>query len=66
MDEQRQKLEFFKREIENIEDHQSQMKYTITEMKNTWRINIELYVTEEWICKIRIVEITEAEQKKVK
>ena len=35
MDEQRQKLEFFKREIENIEDHQSQIKYTITEMKNT-------------------------------
>ena len=45
------------------------MKNTIMEMKNTLEgINSKLNNTEEWISKLedRVVEITEAEQKKRK
>ena len=54
-------------ELENINKNQAEMKNTITDMKNTLKgINIRLNDTEEWIRELedRVLEITEAEQKK--
>ena len=53
--------------MENIKKKQIDMKYTITEMKNTLEgINSRLDDTKEQISKLkdRVMENTEAEQKK--
>ena len=62
-----EKLEVFNKELENIKNNQKQMKNIITEIKDTLEgINCRLNDTEEWISELegRIVEITEAKQKK--
>ena len=54
---------------ENIKKNQIEIKTTIIERKDTLeRIKSRLYDTKEQISKLenRIVEITEAEQKKIK
>ena len=62
-----EKLEVFKKELENIKNKQKQMKNIITEIKDTLEgINCRLNDTEEWISKLeyRVAEIIDAEQKK--
>ena len=65
MDAQSKKLVVFNKELENIKN--KQIKNIITEMKNALEgINSRLNDTEEWISELedRLVEITDAEQKK--
>ena len=69
LDEQSEKLKVFNKELENIKRKQKEIKNIITEIKSTLEgINSRLDDTEEWINKLeeRVVEITEAEQKKEK
>ena len=57
----------FNKEWEKKKKRTKEMKNTITEMKNTLEgLNSRLDDTKEWISELegRIVEITEAEQKK--
>ena len=68
MDEQSEKLEVFNKGLENIKN-QTEMKNTITDRKNTLEgINSGLYDIEEEISELegRVVEITQAENKKKK
>ena len=62
-----EKLEVFKKQLENIKNNQKQVKNIITEIKDTLEgINCRLNDTEEWISKLeyRVEEIIDAEQKK--
>ena len=66
MNEQSEKVEVFNKELENTKKNHTDLKST-TEIKNTLeRINSRLDDTEEWISKLedRVLEITQAEQKK--
>ena len=59
--------ENFNKELENIKKNQTELRNTVTEIKNTLEeINSRLDDTEEWISKleVRVVGITQAEQKK--
>ena len=61
--------EMFNKDLEELKNNQTEMTNTITEMKNTLEgINSRVNDTEELISELegRVVEITEAEQKKKK
>ena len=55
-----------KKELEDIQKKQTEIKNAVTEMKNTLKgINSRLHDTDELLSKLedRVVEITEPEQK---
>ena len=63
------KSEIFNKELENIKENQTELKNTITKMRNIpEEINNRLNDAEEWTCEleVRVVEITQAEQKEEK